>query len=76
MGRSSSAARSDPTHPAFVDGVKEGFVDALSVGLRLSSLIILGAAFVAWRYLPARARDPLAVDVEPATALPVPAGGS
>ena len=57
-----------PERPAFVDGVKEGFVDALSIGLRLSSLIILGAAFVAWRFLPARAGDPLAVDVEPAAA--------
>jgi predicted MFS family arabinose efflux permease len=51
--------------PGFVDGVKDGFVDALSSGLRLSSLIILGAAFVAWRFLPARARDPLAVDAAP-----------
>ncbi len=51
--------------PGFIDGVKDGFVDALSSGLRLSSVIILGAAFVAWRFLPARARDPLAVDVAP-----------
>jgi EmrB/QacA subfamily drug resistance transporter len=48
--------------PGFVDGVKDGFVDALSGGLRLSSLVILGAAYVAWRFLPARARDSLAVE--------------
>ena len=42
--------------------VKDGFVDALSNGLRISALVILGAAFVAWRFLPARARDPLAVE--------------
>ena len=47
----------------FVVEVKDGFVDALSNGLRLSSLVILGAAFVAWRFLPARAHDPLARDV-------------
>ena len=58
--------------PGFIAGVKDGFVDALSSGLRLSSLIILGAAFVAWRFLPARARDPLAVDVAP---VPVAVGG-
>ena len=47
----------------FVAEVKDGFVDALSNGLRLSSVVILGAAFVAWRFLPARAHDPLARDV-------------
>jgi EmrB/QacA subfamily drug resistance transporter len=45
----------------FVDAAKDGFVDALSNGLRISALVILGAAFVAWRFLPARARDPQAV---------------
>jgi hypothetical protein len=53
---------------AFVSQVKDAFVGALSNGLRLSSAIILGAAFVAWRFLPARARDPLAIDVAQATA--------
>ena len=57
---SRSAASSVPAPATFVDEVKDGFVDALSNGLRLSSVVILGAAFVAWRFLPARARDPLA----------------
>jgi MFS family permease len=64
---------------AFVTDVKDAFVDALGNGLRLSAVIILGAAFVAWRFLPARARDPLAVDaVRTAETLPVaaPAAGS
>ena len=53
----------------FVAAVKDGFVDALSNGLRLSALVILGAAFVAWRFLPARASDPLTVAApEPASA--------
>ena len=42
-------------------------------------VIILGAAFVAWRFLPARAQDPLAIDAvrdrRPAL-VAVPAGGS
>ncbi len=62
--------------PGFVAGVKDGFVDALSTGLRLSSLIILGAAFVAWRYLPARARDPLALDARSAAPVAVASGGN
>jgi MFS transporter, DHA2 family, multidrug resistance protein len=43
----------------FIGAVKDSFVDALSNGLRLSALVVLGAAFVAWRFLPARAHDPL-----------------
>jgi EmrB/QacA subfamily drug resistance transporter len=46
----------------YVVAVKDGFVDALGNGLRISALVILFAAFVAWRFLPARARDPLAVE--------------
>jgi EmrB/QacA subfamily drug resistance transporter len=41
----------------FIVAAKDGFVDALSNGLRISALVILGAAFVAWRFLPARAAD-------------------
>jgi len=47
---------------SFTTAVKDSFVDALSVGLRLSTIVILVAAFVAWRFLPARAHDPLADD--------------
>ncbi len=64
---------------AFITAVKDAFVDALGNGLRLSAVTILGAAFVAWRFLPARAKDPLAVEsVRPADGLQVavPAGGS
>ena len=63
----------------FITAVKDAFVDALGNGLRLSAVTILGAAFVAWRFLPARAKDPLAVEsVRPADGLQVavPAGGS
>ena len=47
---------------SFTTAVKDSFVDALSTGLRLSTVVILAAAFIAWRFLPARARDPLAAD--------------
>ena len=47
---------------SFTIAVKDSFVDALSTGLRLSTVVILVAAFVAWRFLPARAHDPLADD--------------
>ena len=66
--------------PAFVAEVKDSFVDALSTGLRLSAVVIIGATFVAWRFLPARAHDPLAADVVDASladaaTVPVPVGG-
>jgi EmrB/QacA subfamily drug resistance transporter len=63
----------------FIVDVKDAFVAALGNGLRLSAVIILAAAFVAWRFLPARARDPLAADVfRPTEGLQVavPAGGN
>ena len=37
--------------------LNQAFVDALSVGLRISAVIILSAAVIAWRYLPARAGE-------------------
>src|SRR5690606_28450859 len=40
---------------ALFDGANHAFVDALSVGLRISALIIVGTAIMAWRFLPARA---------------------
>jgi MFS transporter, DHA2 family, multidrug resistance protein len=60
---------------AFVSQVKDGFVDALSSGLRLSAAVIVVAAIVAWRFLPARARDPLASDAPEATPVLVPVAG-
>jgi len=38
--------------------VREGFVDGLSVGLRVSAALMLVAAVVAYRFLPARAGAP------------------
>jgi hypothetical protein len=46
----------------YVAGVKDAFVSALHLGLRTSGTVILVAAFVVWRFLPARAVDPLAIE--------------
>jgi EmrB/QacA subfamily drug resistance transporter len=52
----------------FVDAANLAFVDALSVGLRLSALVIVAAAISAWRYLPARAGHGRPSGAEPAAA--------
>ena len=39
------------------NAIKDGFVTGLSSGLRLASIVVVAAAFVVWRYLPARAAD-------------------
>ena len=57
---------------SFTTAVKDSFVDALSTGLRLSTIVILFAAFVAWRFLPARAHDPLADDARDDAVADVP----
>jgi hypothetical protein len=44
------------------DTANQAFVDSLSVGLRVSALIIVGAAVFAWRFLPARAGQHDAAD--------------
>jgi EmrB/QacA subfamily drug resistance transporter len=40
----------------FIAQANAGFVDALTLGLRISAIVILVALVVAWRFLPARAR--------------------
>jgi MFS transporter, DHA2 family, multidrug resistance protein len=42
---------------SFVDTVNNGFVDALSTGLRISALVVMCAAVIAWRFLPSHARE-------------------
>jgi EmrB/QacA subfamily drug resistance transporter len=64
---------------SFVVEVKDGFVAAFTSGLRLGAAVVLGAAFVAWRFLPARAADatvggPSLASGADGTA-PVPVGG-
>ena len=46
--------------PAFARAAKDSFVDGLANGLRLGAVVVALAAFVAYRFLPARANDPLA----------------
>jgi predicted MFS family arabinose efflux permease len=44
---------------ALFDGANNAFVDALSIGMRISAAVIIGAAIMAWKYLPARADGPV-----------------
>jgi EmrB/QacA subfamily drug resistance transporter len=44
----------------FVASAKDHFVDGLSQGLRVGALIVFVAVFVAFKFLPAYAKDPLA----------------
>lgn len=63
---------------AFFDAANQAFVDALSIGLRVSAVIIVGAAVVAWRFLPARAglvHQPVPPTDESADPTFVPAAG-
>jgi hypothetical protein len=50
----------------FGTAARDGFVHGLSAGLRLGAVVVLVAVVVAWRFLPARAHDPLALDAEDA----------
>ncbi len=57
---------------SFVDAANQSFVDALSVGLRISAAILMIAVVTVWKYLPARAPTPhAAAEADPATASPV-----
>jgi EmrB/QacA subfamily drug resistance transporter len=42
---------------AFVSAANDGFVDALSIGLRISASVVIIAAIVAWKFLPSHARE-------------------
>lgn len=48
---------------AFIATANNGFVDALSVGLKMSAVAIIAAAVVAWKFLPSHASGPV---IEPA----------
>jgi len=57
-GAQSVAATLAGQADAFVSTANDGFVDALSIGLRISAIAVLGAAIVAWKFLPSHASDP------------------
>jgi len=58
---------------AFADAAKDSFVSGLSDGLRLGAAAVAVAAVVAYRYLPARARGPLAARADESVVVPAPA---
>ena len=41
----------------FLSAASDSFVDALSIGLRISAFVVIIAAIVAWRFLPSHARE-------------------
>jgi EmrB/QacA subfamily drug resistance transporter len=41
---------------AFTVAAQDAFVHALSLGLRFSAVVVLGASLLAWKFLPARAK--------------------
>jgi predicted MFS family arabinose efflux permease len=43
---------------AFVQAANDSFVDAMSAGLRVAAVVIVFAAVMAWRFLPAHAPSP------------------
>ena len=43
---------------AFAAAAGDGFVDAMSIGLRLAALAVAGAFVVAWKFLPSHATEP------------------
>ena len=49
----------------FLDAANQAFVDALSIGLRISAVIVLATAAMVWKFLPARAADHRPVAGEP-----------
>jgi MFS family permease len=61
----------------FVSEVNDAFTNALTTGMLMSAVVIVGAAIMAWRYLPARAESadevyvPATVDRAPAMHEPV-----
>ena len=57
-----------------VRAASDSFVDGLSIGLRVGAAVVMFAAFVAYRFLPARAHDHVAEptgDVAPGDLSPV-----
>jgi hypothetical protein len=42
---------------AFAAAASDGFVDAMSIGLRVGALAVAGAFVIAWRFLPSHAHQ-------------------
>jgi hypothetical protein len=61
-GALSEAATLGPSGAGFADAAKDAFVSGLSQGLRVAAVIVAIAAVGAYRFLPARAHDPLTLD--------------
>ncbi len=61
IGRALTVARDVPARAAEIhDAAGDAFKAAMHLVYPISALIVFGAAMLAWRYLPARAVDPMA----------------
>jgi MFS transporter, DHA2 family, multidrug resistance protein len=49
---------------AFIEEANEVFVDAMAIGMRVSIVVVAFAFVMAWKFLPARARDHVATPVQ------------
>lgn len=63
-GAQAAAAGLGTQADAFVSAANDGFVDALSVGLRLAAVFIVIAAVIAWKFLPSHAAEPEIVPLD------------
>ena len=57
-GAQSLAASLGDQADAFAAAASDGFVDALSIGLRIAAFAVAVAFVVAWKFLPSRAAEP------------------
>ena len=67
-----------PDGAAFIRQAQEDFTTTVGIGMRVAAVILLGAAYVAWRFLPARAEhhpDRVEIEVDPITDAPIPVAG-
>jgi EmrB/QacA subfamily drug resistance transporter len=51
----------------FLDGANQIFVDSMAIGMRISAGVVIFAALMAWKFLPARATLPAATPDEAAS---------
>lgn len=67
-----------PDGASFIRRAQEDFTVTVGIGMRVAAVVLLGAAYVAWRYLPARAGhsvEMVEIGTDVLTDAPVPVAG-